>query len=261
MPAVLGTRARAMLGSVRIHPLRARVDIQDFTLVTHAVPAGRVRPHVPDGLSLQTFVDSNGTEMALVSVASFCNRDLQPVWAPYPRHSFEQITFRTYVTHGDRVGLWFFGSHVNTGLSWGGQWILAKGTRLASVSKRIDRSEQGYRSFGLDSEVDDERVSLRIEAEDQPSAAWPFVTAGEMLTFLTLRLHGFSEAPGGLHTYGPIEHRVMDPVGGRLVAGRCDFWDRLGIVTPEEFATPQSVLIEPEVRFILKPPRPIRLRT
>ena len=59
-----------------------QLDVQNFALVTHAVPAERVTPHVPDMFELQTFAGDDGREMALVSANGFCNRQVHWVIEP-----------------------------------------------------------------------------------------------------------------------------------------------------------------------------------
>ena len=54
----------------------AEVDVQNFALATHAVPAGRVRRHLPHRFELETFISESGQEMAFISSSTFCNRPI-----------------------------------------------------------------------------------------------------------------------------------------------------------------------------------------
>lgn len=54
----------------------AEVDVQNFALVTHAVPAERVRRILPARFELETFTSEDGRELALISSSVFCNGQL-----------------------------------------------------------------------------------------------------------------------------------------------------------------------------------------
>lgn len=233
----------------------AQVDVQNFALITHAVRADRVRPHVPDRFELQTFQDE-GREMALVSASSFCNRQIHWSASRYPAHDFDQSTYRTYVVHKGRLGAFFFGSFVSTRSSYLAQKVVAQDTHLAEFDVQIEKSSLGYASYRSRAVCDIGELYFHIEARDQPRAIHPFETGEAHAQFITYRLHGYSYALTGGVSYGPIEHRHMDPWEGRLLDGRFDYWKRMDILTPEEAARPFSVLVEGGVRFVLHPPRP-----
>lgn len=105
----------------------ARVEVDDFALVTHAVPAERVRVHLPDVYELQTF-KAGGVERCFVSTTYFCNRDFRPAVVGFPRLTFAESTYRTYVVHRGRAGVYFFGRYVGSALVWAGQRAVARDT-------------------------------------------------------------------------------------------------------------------------------------
>ena len=234
----------------------AQVDVQNFALITHAVPAERIRRLLPDRFELETFPDAEGREMGFISASSFCNRQIHWSAARYPAHDFDQSTFRTYVKHRGRCGAYFFGTYVSTRLSFVGQISVAAHTRLADFDVDIDLTERGYVRYASRARVGSEELRFVLEATDAPRAKAPFETGEEHAQFITYRLHGYARPPVGGVTYGPIEHRHMDPWEGRLLEGRFDLWDRLGLLPEDEWAEPFSVLVEPSVRFTLHPPRP-----
>ena len=236
----------------------AQVDVQNFALITHAVPAQRVRPHVPERFELQTFIDESGQETALVSASSFCNRQLHWSASRYPAHDFDQSTYRTYVVHKGRSGAFFFGSFVSTRMSYIAQSAVAADTHLAEFDVEIELGDRGYERYRSRARSDVGEIYFDIEARDNPRAKHPFATGKEHAQFITYRLHGYSHALGGGVSYGPIEHRHMDPWEGSLTEGRFDYWERKEILAPEEALRPYSVLVEPAVRFVLHPPRPAR---
>lgn len=232
----------------------AEVDVQNFALVTHAVPAERVRRHLPARYELETFGSESGDEMAFISSSTFCNRQIHWSAARYPAHDFDQSTFRTYVTWKGLRGAYFFGTYVSTRLSLAGQRLVAANTRLADFDVDIQGGPDGYPIFDTRIVAGDQQLIIRLEASDRPSAKHPFTDGEEHAQFLTYRLHGFARSPFG-ETYGPIEHRRMQPWEGHLLEGRFDLWEQLGILEPHEAADVFSVLVEPSVRFTLHPPR------
>ncbi len=236
-----------------------QLDVQNFALVTHAVPAERVRPHVPDMFELQTFTGDDGRELVLVSANGFCNRQVHLAPLRYPAHDFDQVTFRTYVTYkGITNGAYFFGTYVNTALSYAGQISVARCTWRADIEADIDGGAAGYPSYAYEARGPKGTVSYRLAATEAPTAKHPFETGDELAQFITYRLHGFTQSPLGFQNHGPIEHRHMKPWSGRLLEGRFDFWAEMGILEEDEFADVYSVLIEPSVHFTLYPPRPAR---
>ena len=232
----------------------AQVDVQNFALVTHAVPAERVRKHLPARFELETFVSKSGREMAFISSSTFCNRQIRWSAARYPAHDFDQCTFRTYVTWQGLRGAYFFGTYVSTRLSYVGQRMVAANTRLADFDVDIRGGAEGYPVFDARVVAGDQQLVLQLEALEKPSAQPPFASVNEHTQFITYRLHGFARSPFG-ETYGPIEHCHMDPWAGRLREGRFDFWEDMGVLEPDEANDVFSVLVEPSVRFTLHPPR------
>lgn len=234
----------------------AQVDVQNFALITHAVPAQRLRRLVPDRFQLETFVDAEGREMGFISASSFCNRQIHWSAARYPAHDFDQSTFRTYVRHKGRHGAFFFATYVGTRLSFVGQVLVAAHTSLANFEVDIQMNDKGYQRYASQARTGTEELQFVLQATDVPKAKPPFDTGDEHAQFITYRLHGYAHPPVGGVTYGPIDHRHMDPWEGRLLEGRFDLWDRLGLLPQDEWLEPYSVLVEPSVRFTLHPPRP-----
>ncbi len=236
----------------------AQVDIQNFAMVTHAVPADRVRPHIPTQLRLETFRADGGPELALITTSAFCNRQLHWSLSRYPAVDFDQSTFRTYVTYKGRRGSYFFGTYVNTILSYGVQSLLAASSRLAKFEVACEGGATGYPRYDARAVASDGEVAFELEATTQPQAVAPFNTADEHVEYVTHRLHGFARSPFGWVTHGPVEHRRMNPWSGRLLGGQLDFWHERGILFRYEVTPAYSVLVEPSVRFTLHPPRRAR---
>ncbi|MDQ3958126.1 MAG: DUF2071 domain-containing protein [Actinomycetota bacterium] len=237
----------------------AEVDLENFVLVTHAVPAERVRRILPERLTLETFDSEDGREMTLVTTSCFCNRDLRWSVLPRPTHTFNQSTFRTYVTYGRHRGSYFFGDYVDTVPSFLTQGAMASGTRYASYDLDIQRSGAGYSRYSCTARAGKQVLRFVAEAEGRARPRHPFTDGSQKAQFITYRLHGFARNAAGFYTHGRVDHRRLKPFSGTLLEGRFDFWADLGVLPPEEFRPAFSVLVEPNVRFVLLPPRPARL--
>lgn len=233
----------------------AQVDVENFALITHTVPAERVRDHIPAELALETFRGDDGGELAFITTSCFCNRQLHWSMARYPAVDFDQSTFRTYVTYKGRRGSYFFGTYVSTRLSFGAQSLLAANSQRATYDISCHGGPAGYPRYTSRAVTSDGEIAFEIEATGRPQATPPFATGDEHAEYITHRLHGFARSPFGWVTHGPVQHRRMTPWSGRLLGARLDFWDRLGILAPEETVPEYSVLVEPSVRFTLHPPR------
>ena len=194
--------------------------------------------------------------MGFISASSFCNRQIHWSAARYPAHDFDQSTFRTYVTHRGRLASYFFATYVSTRLSLMGQKVVAADSHLAEYDVDIDMDAAGYHRYSSRARTDSEELRFELEATDARRAKPPFETGDELAQFITYRLYGYAIPLVGGVTYGPIEHRHMDPWEGHLISGRFDLWERLGLLPREEWGSPYSVLVEPSVRFVLHPPRP-----
>lgn len=234
----------------------AQVNVENFALINHAVPAERVRRHVPDKFELETFESNDGKELCFVSASCFCNRQLRWSMSRYPAIDFDQNTYRTYVTHEGQRGSYFLGTNVSTRLSFVGQTAVAAVSFRAEFDVHIEKGVEGYSIYSSSSESGMGRTEFEVVAREKPAAKHPFATGDEHAQYITYRLHGYARNPLGFETHGPVSHRHMQPWSGTLMSGRFDFWEQLGILFPDEVLPAYSVLVEPSVLFTLMPPRP-----
>ena len=232
------------------------IDVTNFALITHAVPAERVRAHLPSGYELETFGGEQGSR-ALVTATCFCNHDFRLAGIGVPRHTFNESTYRTYVTHKGRKGVYFFGRYLGTRLARASQRIVARDTHLAGFEVRTDARTSGYRSYICRASSPAGETSFELQAEDEPQATELFASGAEHTRSLTYRLHGFFTTSLGTQGHMPVGHPPMDAFAGRLRTGRFDLWTNLEILKEEEAAHPHSVLVVKQVPFRLYPPRPL----
>lgn len=232
------------------------VEVENFALVTHKVPAERVEPHVPDRLRLQTFDDGEG-RYCLVSASCFCNRRFRITGLPFPHLSFNESTYRIYVEYNDRQGVFFIGRYLGHPLAVAGQKTLHRDTWLADFDVSIERSAKGYSSYVCHATGDRGETSFALTAEDDPKARPPFGSAWDHAQFLTYRNSGLFMASVGPLGHMPVSHPHMTCVEGTLHAGRFDLWHEHDILDRDEAHEAYSVLVAPFVPFTLHPARPV----
>jgi uncharacterized protein YqjF (DUF2071 family) len=232
------------------------VGVENFILITHSVPAARVRRHLPDLYELETFAAADGSERALVSATCFCNRNFRPYALAYPRLTFNESTYRTYVRLRGRVGVYFFGRYLGDPVALAAQRLFARDTYLGDFDVSIAAAEKGYPSYSCS--VASARGATRFAARalDRPTARPPFHSGHDLAQFITYRLHGFFTSSLGHQGHMPVSHKRMSPLAGALLEDpRLDLWEQLGIVSPEEASQPYSILVQPPLDFVLLPPR------
>lgn len=242
------------------HPASFKVTLRDFALVTHCVPAARVRACLPKQLELQTFRDEQtGESFAFVSVGVFFNKNFR--WSHGPERlslNFYQATYRTYINHHGRNAAYFFKTYLETVPSYLLQRSAAHCARKAEFEVNAASDLHGYKNYSCVFKGREGVTQLELEARELPRARPPFRSGEELSQFLTYRLHGIFRSSIGIHTDQMVQHRRIYPWSGRLKSGRFDYWKKLGILSSEEALNPYSVLIEPSVEFTFFPPLPVR---
>lgn len=230
------------------------VEVLNFALITYAVPVERVRRRLPSPYTLETF-HRNGQEQCLVSGTCFCNHDFRWSATPYPRLTFDEATYRVYVTHSGRRGVYFFQRFLSSPVAFAAQRAADQNVAVGVFETETRLDDSGYSLYTCSVRSGDVHNSFTIRARQIPRRKIPFASGEELTQHITYRLHGFFQTPVGFQGHMPVSHRRMAPWSGELISGRFDTWTRLGIVTSEEVAHPYSVLIEPAVNFLLHPPR------
>lgn len=232
------------------------LQVQNFALITYAVPAGRVRRHLPQPYELDTF-DAPEGHKAFVTTTCFCNHDFRPASLPFPRHTFNESTYRTYVTRDGAKGVYFFGRYLGTRLAWSAQRLAARDTYGAEFELDIEENGNGYPAYECSATSSAGDTHFVVSATEAPKPKGPFDSGEELAQFLTYRLEGYYTSSAGFQGRMPVEHPRMSPLAGSLSSARFDLWGELEILTPEEAGDPFSVLVVPEVPFRLFAPRPV----
>ncbi|HEV3473217.1 MAG TPA: DUF2071 domain-containing protein [Actinomycetota bacterium] len=232
------------------------IEIDNFAVVTHRVAAERVRRHLPQQYDLETFYD-NGSEYAFVSATCFCNRDFRWAAIGHPRHTFNETTYRTYVTYKGDKGVYFFGRYLGTRAATIGQRITSRDAWHADFEIDVEADADGFDAYVCKVSSEAGETSFALQARDAPAAKGPFATGEEHAQFLTYRLHGYFTSSLGFQAEGLVDHPRTQPFEGTLRSAYLGLWDKLGFLSPEEMGEPFSVLAIPRVPFRLRWPVPL----
>ena len=236
-------------------------SLEHFAIISYAVPPERVRAYVHPRFDLDCFDGADGAPRVWVSVVPFEDQDFRLAALRWPTFRFGQTNYRTYVVDRQtgRRAAWFFGTTLDSWLVnvprhiWKLPWH--RGTVRFSCIFDVDQNR--YARYRMVTESAWAPVDLEIEDTGRPVSAldgYQDLEAG--LVALTHPLVGvYYRRDGQLGTYR-IWHDRLQCTSGRLVKGKFDLLDRLGIATFAEQAMPHSVLLQRRTEFaIYLPPR------
>jgi hypothetical protein len=267
------------------------VTLRHFLIVSHAVPADRVRSLVPAGLTLDT-IKVQGETCAILQATCFFNDNFHYTPLPKPSLDFWQTTYRVLTRQpaqkaaaqsGPAVpgpataspatarpdpGAFFFQTYLGTRASWGAQRAVASEADYADFNV-IMRGE--YATYVADVKPTDDtppmQIAVRARARRDQRPVAPFVDWDKMTYFLTYRPNAYYQLSVG-ENLGvlTVEHEVMHPiaaeiapVGAEIPEVRFGVWEKLGLLTAAEMPRPFAVLIQPEIKFVTQAPRAAKL--
>ena len=165
------------------------VEVENFALVTYRVPASRVAPLVPDPYEHEVFEDAS-EPYCFVSTSCFCNRRFRVTGLPWPHLTFNESTYRIYVSYRGRRSVYFLGRYLGRIPAAGPQRVVARDTWPADFDVWTDRGDDGYRIYGFRADGPKGETSFAISAARPPAALGPFGSALEHTQYLTYRLSG-----------------------------------------------------------------------
>ncbi|MBI1289649.1 hypothetical protein GC173_00200 [bacterium] len=241
-------------------PAAGRLDavtrLRHFALINYAVPAVRLRPHIPGDLFEIEEFPIGGRPMALLSIVPFVDKDFRfPGLLPGLSWRFAQTNHRVYVRHR-RTGeksVWFLGTtlgHWSVAIPrtlWSMPWYRAR----YRVDCQYSRLEGRYRHWSF--EADSDWASLRYDLQDtgEPVRSMEgFRSRAEFLLTMTNPVTGyFKRLDGRLGRYS-IWHPLMTRLTRASVKSAwCGLYERLEIMSREELARPHSAFLLPQVTF------------
>ena len=170
--------------------------LDDQLFVHYGVPADQLRPFVPAGLEVQQHSGSGWLSVTPFAVTGLRARGLLPL--PYAS-SFLELNVRTYVTHKEAPGIWFFSLDVSS------QLAVEAARRLYRLP--CFRAEISVRRRGDELQYDCSRgdgraFSAAYRADGEPFEAEP----GSLEHFLTERYRLYAERDGRLYR-ADVHHR------------------------------------------------------
>lgn len=244
--------------SWRGRALRLRATVRDFTLITHAVAASRLRARLPAGLTLDTRVTDEGLELAFISTASFVMSGLRLAYLPFPRLTFRQVTYRACVRHLGRPGVYFLGAWIEKRPALLAEGWLMPGARRAHFTVRQWEAPAGHRVHEHRVRRGDVETRFLIELPAPPEGRAGETAKGldglfagpeELSRFLTDRPHGFFSSRLRRLEHTVAEHEPMHAVPCGFYSGRFGFWEEQGILDRGGEAPPLSAHYAAETEF------------
>jgi len=238
-----------------------RSDLLHFALITYALPAERLRRHIPDRFDIPTFPIA-GQNLALMSAVPFVDDDFRYYrLAPFIQWRFSQTNYRVYVVDrqtGAHV-VWFFGTTLGSPIVQFARWLWRIPWHFAryQVDCRYAAEKGRYEQYEISHQSQWATAAIDLADTGRPMGlAEGFASIEEQALILTHPVKGyFYRLDGRVGTYS-VWHEQIPLTEGRANRLYFSLYERLGLLTPEEMQHPHSVFICPRVTFdVHLPPR------
>lgn len=239
-----------------------RSRLAHFALVNYALPMERLAPHIPEDRFEIAEFDIGGRRLAMMSAVPFLDLDFHfPRLAPFAKFRFAQTNYRVYV-NDRRTGepcVWFFGTTL--------------GSRTVAIPRALWRLPWHFARYRVDCKhnaavgrYDSFRISANsawapaeIELEDTGVAvagSAGFSSPEEVALVLTHPVAGYFRRTDGQLGHYSIWHERMQLTVAHPLKLWFGLFERLKLLSREEMSRPHSVLLCPEVEFLIHlPPR------
>ncbi|MCB9436803.1 MAG: DUF2071 domain-containing protein [Anaerolineales bacterium] len=163
------------------------------------VPADVLTPYIPTGLNLDTYEGQ-----AYVGVVPFLMRNIHPRGlfpVPYLSH-FAELNVRTYVTDGEKRGVWFFSLDAANPI---GVWLGRNWFHLPYFNATMPADIQGETVYYGCQRTHRDAAPATFNATYRPTSSPFFAQAGTLEHFLTERYCLYTTTGGRLQR-GEIHH-------------------------------------------------------
>lgn len=191
------------------------------------VPVAALRPLVPPALSIDTF---DGT--AWIGVVPFRMSGVRPRFVPEfaPLSDFPELNVRTYVTAGDKPGIWFFSLDAHNPLAV----RVARATfKLpyfdAKMSCRAEGEEIKYRSVRTHRGAPSAEFAARYAPVGEPFESRP----GTLESFLTERYCLYAADNRGRVRRGDVHHRHWPLQPAEIEVEKLAMTEQIGVKLPD----------------------------
>lgn len=221
--------------------------MRTLLLIHFFVPIARVRPHLPDWLSLETFPTPAG-RMACIGLVCYRAVGFRPGflgsdWLGLP---VSGVNYRTYVRDSAGPAVFFFGVSTKQYAPYFGARVLGAPVQRAAL--RFGRDwDKG--SFELDCK---QPWQLSLRAYEDRSMALPsepFADQSELLRTLTDPLRGYLIHGGRSYVFSVKHPQLSEVTTGRVETVESEYLERLDLLRGNE--QPHSLIIARNVPFKL----------
>jgi hypothetical protein len=239
---------------------------RDLLIVTYAVPAARVRAHLPEGLSPDLLPGPDGESLAFLQTLCAYHEDAR--WSPLPGFagtSFHQVAYRILTRRAGKRSVFILRTFVSTSELHATKRAIAREADFARFTFFIDGdpARNAYHRYHIRAVGDLGQTNLEVNAlPEPPPVPAPFGKADDMVTFLTQREENYFKASVPKNAIGlsPTRHDPLTPAYGELAtAPRLTPWTELKLLTPDELQHPLTVYLQAALTVYAYPPRLVRL--
>lgn len=248
----------------RDHPATVAFTLRDLLVVTYAVPADRLRPHVPESIALDRILSPEGEQLALVQ--TICAYHENARWSVLPDkaggQSFHQITYRALTRRDGRRGAFALRTYVSTDEGRAAQRALSRDADFARFSLYIagDPARASYDTYTIRAQGDLGQTQIDLRAIPAPETTpFPFTTVEEMTAFLVDRPENYFRASApktGIGLLPQVYGALPQPTFAETVAPpRLSLLTTLRLLSPEDIGQPFAVLLFPAVNVTSFAPR------
>ena len=236
--------------------------LRHFALINYAVPAERLRPHIPTTLFDIPEYEINGRPMALLSVVPFVDTDFRYIrLAPWLQFRFPQTNYRVYVIdrRTQEPVVWFFGTTLGSPIVylartlWGIPWYYGR------YQVDCTYGDVHYTKFSYRTQSKWGTAEIEIEDSGQPITPQPgFDDLETMRLILTHPVTGYYYRLNGQLGSYTIWHKLMEMTLAQPNHLYFSLLERLAVLNRDEMEQPHSIFICPKIDFDIHLP-PIKI--
>jgi len=194
-------------------------ELTQWALITHAVPAHRVRRFLPEGVELETTFSMDGTELGLISVNTYSQHS-----SSWPRA--EHALFKTYIRYRGRPATWLFHSFVGSELTYWLQKPVQEGLEEAHFHIRSEANSDHLTIYGLSMQSMTNSMIFKLQAKER--------NFSEFNRYLCGRWHHLGNSPVGILFDRIYSMCLQNPEECELKDGYFGFWHKKGLLAEDE---------------------------
>lgn len=237
-------------------PWNAATALDDFAIITYLVDPERLAALLPPELDVIT-VRSKGRLRGIVSAVPFRDRHFRFIGFPFITLSCGQVNYRAYVRHGDQVGVWFFGTSLDS-------WLVRVPRRLWAMPwhrgpMELEASWEGSMCARWSLTVTDGwgRADARLsDARDPADLTW-LGPDDDREILVDPTVGWYRRLDGAIGCYS-VWHRPLEPLDTTVESARFAVFENLGLVGPDQ--KPVSAVVQRTVDFdVHTPPHRVHL--